>query len=109
MIKVYQIDNQKFFEKNRSSSLMYDPDYPQFNNTTVLDTFKKGAYIHVADLDVDTLDEAFEVGNIGPEDKYTRYERMRSVSVGDVLMMQDDPNIYVVAGMGFVNVGLPLI
>ena len=85
MIKVYQIDNQKFFEKNKTSSLMYDPDYPQFNNTTVLNAFKNGEYIHVADLDVDTLDEAFEVGNIGPEEKYTRYERMHSVSVGDVL------------------------
>ena len=108
MIKVYQIDNQKFFEKNKTSSLMYDPDYPQFNNTTVLNAFKNGEYIHVADLDVDTLDEAFEVGNIGPEEKYTRYERMHSVSVGDVLMMEDDPNIYVVAGVGFVMVGLPL-
>ena len=108
MIKVYQIDNQKFFEKNKTSSLMYDPDYPQFNNTTVLNAFKNGEYIHVADLDVDTLDEAFEVGNVGPEEKYTRYERMHSVSVGDVLMMEDDPNIYVVAGVGFVMVGLPL-
>lgn len=56
-------------------------------------------YVHVADLNVNTLDEAFEVGNIGPEEKYTRYSRMHSVSVGDILEM--DGIKYVVAIFGF--------
>lgn len=57
-------------------------------------------YEHVANLDVDTLDEAFEVGNIGPEEKYTRFARMHSISVGDILIT-DSGSTYVVAGFGF--------
>jgi hypothetical protein len=45
----------------------------------------KQYYSHVADIDTADLDYAFEVGNIGPEEKITRYARMHSVSVGDVL------------------------
>ena len=45
----------------------------------------KQFYTHVADLAVDDLDQAFEVGNIGPEDLITRHAQMHSVSVGDVL------------------------
>lgn len=56
-------------------------------------------YIHVADLDVETLDEAFEVGNIGPESYYTRYAPMHSVSVGDILELNGKK--YVVASFGF--------
>jgi len=43
-------------------------------------------YEHVADLDVTDLDEAFTVGNIGPEERITRHAPMHSVSVGDVLV-----------------------
>lgn len=57
-------------------------------------------YVHVANLDVDTLDEAFEVGNIGPEEKYTRFARMHSVSVGDILVTESG-STHVVAGFGF--------
>lgn len=56
-------------------------------------------YQHVADLDVEDLDQAFEVGNIGPEEKYTRYAPMHSVSVGDIL--EKDGVKFVVAPSGF--------
>ena len=55
---------------------------------------------HVADLAVNTLSEAYEVGNIGPEDKYTRYKTMHSVSVGDILVDEDNTP-FVVAPFGF--------
>lgn len=57
-------------------------------------------YDKVADLNVETLDEAFEVGNIGPEEKYTRYKRMHSVSVGDILV-KETGEAFVVADFGF--------
>ena len=57
-------------------------------------------YVHVADLAVNSLDEAFEVGNIGPEDKYTRYKSMHSVSVGDILVDENNKP-FVVASFGF--------
>lgn len=57
-------------------------------------------YTKVADLMVDTLDEAFEVGNTGPEEKYKRYKRMHSVSVGDILV-KESGEAYVVADFGF--------
>jgi hypothetical protein len=57
-------------------------------------------YVYVADLDVDTLDDAFEVGNMGPEEKITRHNKMSSVSVGDILV-NDQADTYVVASFGF--------
>lgn len=62
-------------------------------------------YVHVADLDVEDLNEAFEVGNIGPEEKYTRYQRMHSVSVGDILV-KESGDTFVVAGFGFDQIDL---
>ena len=57
-------------------------------------------YEPVAELAVDTLDEAFQVGNIGPESKYKRLAKMHSISVGDILCTEDC-QAYVVADFGF--------
>ena len=57
-------------------------------------------YEHVADLDAATLDEAFEVGNIGPEEKIVRHsDRIHSLSVGDILEV--DGEKFIVARRGF--------
>jgi len=57
-------------------------------------------YSHVGDIIADDLEHVFEVGNIGPEDRIIRHDRMRSVSVGDIV---EDPNgvKHVVASVGF--------
>jgi hypothetical protein len=57
-------------------------------------------YTHVADIIADDLDHVFEAGNIGPEDRITRHDRMHSISVGDII---EDPNgvKHVVAQFGF--------
>jgi hypothetical protein len=57
-------------------------------------------YDHVADLDTDDLNEAFRIGNIGPEARYTRYHAMHSISVGDVLEKADGTQ-HMVASVGF--------
>ena len=91
MIKVYQIKDQKAIYPD--VSFMYG-----MGGFQPKDHFDK--YVHVADLDVDTLDDAFEVGNMGPEEKITRHNKMSSVSVGDILV-DDQADTYVVAGIGF--------
>lgn len=91
MIKVYQIPSE-VMEKNNIHSFMYGMGFDLKAN---LDK-----YVHVADLDADNLDEAFEIGNIGPEEKYTRYSRMHSVSVGDILV-EETGQAHIVASFGF--------
>ena len=103
-ILLYQLkDSKAYYEKHKTSSMMYGID--KFNGTTVLECMKSGEYQLVAELECDTLDEAFEMGNIGPEDKIKRHAPMHSVSVGDVLTMDGDENVYVVASFGFDNLG----
>ena len=94
MIKVYQIQDQEALHP--ACTFTY--------GMPVSSAFKPGdhldKYVHVADLDAETLNEAFEVGNIGPEEKYTRFSRMHSISVGDILV-KDNADTYIVARSGF--------
>lgn len=92
MIKVYQIPSE-VMEKNNIFSFMYGMG--AFDLEANLDK-----YVHVADLDADNLNDAFEIGNIGPEEKYTRYARMHSISVGDILV-EETGQAHVVASFGF--------
>lgn len=57
-------------------------------------------YTHVADIDTTDLNHAFEIGNIGPEEKILRYAPMHSVSVGDVLVT-DYGVAFIVKSVGF--------
>ena len=91
MIKVYQIKDQKAIYPDVSFTYGMGGFQPQ-------DHFDK--YVHVADLNVQTLDDAFEVGNIGPEDLITRHNQMTSVSVGN-LLVDSNADTYVVANFGF--------
>lgn len=92
MIKVYQIPSE-VMEKNNIFPFMYSMG--SFDLQANLDK-----YVHVADLDANCLNEAFEIGNIGPEEKYTRYTRMHSVSVGDILV-DENGQAHIVASFGF--------
>jgi hypothetical protein len=92
MIKVYQIPSE-VMQKHDINPFMYGID--GFNPQENLDK-----YVHVADLNTSSLDNAFTIGNIGPEDKYTRYAPMHSVSVGDILV-DESGQAHVVAVFGF--------
>tara|TARA_B000000565_G_C23770877_1_gene372166 strand:+ start:329 stop:664 length:336 start_codon:yes stop_codon:yes gene_type:complete len=67
--------------------------------------FFLSAYEEVAAIEADTLDEVFEIGNIGPEEKIERFDRMHSISVGDVIR-NDKYECYVVAPCGFERLGM---
>lgn len=91
-VKVYQIDNDtnEALYPNTTSAYsigMFDP-------MEHLDKYK-----HVANVGVSDLDEAFRVGNIGPDYLIERRLPMRSVSVGDIL--EYNGTKYVVASFGF--------
>jgi hypothetical protein len=46
-------------------------------------------YTKVAEVVADDLEHVFEVGNIGPEDRITRFDKMTSISVGDIIADAD--------------------
>jgi len=61
-------------------------------------------YQIVCEIEADDLDDVFQIGNIGPEEKITRIDRMYSLSVGDVIRTPE--GIYsVVEPMGFGRLG----
>jgi len=69
--------------------------------------FFLSAYEEVAEIEADTLDEVFEIGNIGPDEKIKRFDfaPMHSISVGDVIR-NDKYECYVVAPCGFERLGM---
>ena len=57
-------------------------------------------YTHVANIEAYSLEDVFNVGNIGPEENIERLDRMSSLSVGDVV--EDENGVrHVVASFGF--------
>lgn len=61
-------------------------------------------YSKVCEIEAADLNEVFEIGNIGPEEKITRLDRMHSISVGDVIE-DEEHRLYVVKGVGFERMG----
>ena len=62
-----------------------------------------GLYAKVAEIDAEDFEEVFEIGNMGPEEKITRLNRMHSVSVGDIVKCEDGVTKFV-APFGFQSV-----
>ena len=63
-----------------------------------MDELLKAGY--VTGRHVEATREARELNNIGPEEAYTRFKPMHSVSVGDILV-EDCGTVSIVAGSGF--------
>ena len=65
--------------------------------------FNQRSYQLVADIKAVDLNHVFQIGNIGPEENIERLDRMASISVGDIVI--DENNIvWVVADYGFKEV-----
>ena len=61
-------------------------------------------YSKVCEIVAEDLNEVFQIGNIGPEEKITRLDRMHSISVGDAIRVEEGPEmgyIYIVKPEGF--------
>lgn len=65
--------------------------------------FSLGQHKHVASIQCDSLQQVFDIGNMGPEEKITRYAPMHSVSVGDVIQTPEG-EFFAVASFGFEKV-----
>ena len=61
---------------------------------------KHDCYTKVAEVVADDLNHVFEVGNIGPEDRITRFEKMTSISVGNIIEDADGSR-WAVMDVGF--------
>ena len=66
--------------------------------------FFLSSYEEVASIEADNLNEVFQIGNIGPDEKIKRFGRMHSISVGDVIR-DDRGRCFVVAPLGFERLG----
>jgi len=62
-----------------------------------------GYYTHVSNITADSLNDVFEIGNIGPEENIERFAPMHSVSVADIIV-DEEGNKNVVASLGFEEV-----
>ena len=65
------------------------------------------SYEEVCEIEAADLDEVFQIGNIGPDEKIRRFDLqpMRSISVGDVVMTETF-ECYVVKPLGFERLGI---
>ena len=68
--------------------------------------FFLSSYEEVAAIEADNLNEVFQIGNIGPDEKIKRFDfqPMHSISVGDVIR-DDRGRCFVVAPLGFERLG----
>jgi hypothetical protein len=109
MIKVYQITDQESIFPN--CSFTYGMGISKsFDPIKNLDKFEC-----VATLCTHDLNEAFEIGNIGPEKKMfdlavywkdgMKFNKMHSISVGDILV-KENGSVYIVASTGFDQLGV---
>jgi len=93
MIKVYQVGSEA--HKNLYPDTPFSYGMGKFDPVANIHSYE-----HVANLDASDLNEAYQIGNIGPEEAYTRFKPMHSVSVGDILV-DDEGTVSIVAGTGF--------
>lgn len=52
----------------------------------VREAARLGLLRHVCDIEAEDVAQTFEIGNIGPEERITRYDRMTSLSVGNIVV-----------------------
>ena len=105
-MKLFQINltRDEVNEINRAVDPFSIPKYKAYSDAQCFGRFPgRDFYEHVADLATADLEEAFHIGNMGPEERITRRARMHSVSVGDVLVTEAG-DAFIVMACGFAPV-----
>ena len=88
------------FTAKTKMSMDFNGDNIQANTA---DAFFAGHYSHVANITANDLAHVFEISNMGPEQNIERLARKSSLSMGDIVI--DENNIvWVVASFGFEEV-----
>jgi len=70
------------------------------NPTDVAIMKARSFYKPVADINANSVDEVFQIGNVGPNNKISRKAPMHSISVGDVIVSETGVTRFV-APIGF--------
>ena len=93
-----QLTNAQIDEVNTSK------DYPEFYTKYLNTTFRPSAdrivsardmYSKVAVIEATSLEDVFDIGNIGPESAIERLAPMHSLSVGDVVVDESGKAMFV--------------
>jgi len=102
LFTVYQPNFDKFVKDgNFVSREMADKHFKITRGDVTPSDFRNLSYDTVCTIIAKNLDEVFEIGNIGPEEKITRLNTMHSVSVGDIIEDSTTGKRYVVSPFGF--------
>lgn len=105
LFTVYQPNLNKFLDNGqfKSGDLM-DTHFKMTHEGEVTPSEFRNFYgTPVCSIKAKTLNEVFKIGNIGPEERIERLDRMRSVSVGDVIVDSTSGRYYVVKPTGFMD------
>ena len=103
-----QVDEINGMDEGLAEGLFEEPEYSKRKTATMCspsqkvieDAWHAGDYTPACHIEADSLDDVFEIGNIGPEKRIERLGVMHSVSVGDVI--EDETGKYhYVAPIGF--------
>ena len=101
MIKVFQIADQEALYP--ACTFTYGMEVSSaFKPEDHMEKYEHVADLHVNEIQTKTnkLSEAFEIGNIGPEEKIVRHsDRIHSLSVGDILEV--DGEKFIIGRFGF--------
>jgi len=97
MFTVYQISSD---QKKALMETMPDVLFRMTFEGKVTNVDFLAHYSAVAKIDAASLDQVFEIGNMGPENLIERLDRMASVSVGDVIVDEAGTK-FVVSSFGF--------
>ena len=97
---VYQFDSKDFFEDGQSKSKAHADKLFNITFFGKVDGNDLFMYRPVANITANSLEEVFEIGNIGPAEKIDVYNKMKSVSIGDIIL-DEDGNYMVVGQEGF--------
>lgn len=103
---VYQIDLNKFLDDGQFIS--HEMTRKHFKLTFDGEVSSMDFLLYyrpVCEIEANNLDEVFEIGNIGPESRINRLDRMHSISVGDVICDEETGKLHSVAKFGFSRVG----
>jgi hypothetical protein len=105
--EVYQINFSRE-EVNQINAGELKEDYNLYLNTVCFPkaadiTPAKHLYKKAGVVEADSLDEVFDIGNIGPDEKITRLGPFHSVSVGDIVVDPEN-RAWLVASIGFEEV-----
>lgn len=73
----------------------------KFSGSEYYSAWMSKYYRPVADINAESLEDAFRVGNIGPEANIRRLDRMASMSIGDVVRDNQTGTYHMVDSYGF--------